>query len=226
MLVVGEAVIALDPYLTAPQQRTAGDDESPRADPERRKAEMPVLFDLAIAGFPVTSVDELYIKALNYESVIPILILWLPLVEQLQVKISLIRALTVTWAKPVAATTLLEEYRRADGQRSAGVRWAAAKALILVADDRIFDPLLELARDPKQGETRGLLVEALQNMRDPRAMPALIELLEDGNVAGNAIRALGELRAKAARPHLERFLFHRSAWIRQEAVLALNRIGR
>jgi HEAT repeat protein len=185
---------------------------------------MPVLFDLAIAGFPVTSVDELRSKTLDYESVIPILIRWLPQVENLQLKASLIRALTVTWAKPEAATALLEEYRRADGQRSASVRWAAAKALTLVADDRIFDPLLELARDHNQGATRGLLVEALQNMQNPRAVSALVELLEDGEVAGNALRALGELRAKTARPQMERLLFHPSAWVRQEAVRALDRL--
>jgi HEAT repeat protein len=48
--------------------------------------------------------------------------------------------------------------------------------------------------------------------------------LDDEDVAGHAVDALGRLRAPEALSHLDRFLQHPKAWIRKEAKKAINRI--
>jgi len=49
-------------------------------------------------------------------------------------------------------------------------------------------------------------------------------LLEDEDVAGHAVIALGNLRAKQARGKIEALLRHKKAWIRGEAGKALRKI--
>jgi HEAT repeat protein len=52
----------------------------------------------------------------------------------------------------------------------------------------------------------------------------LIDLLDDDEVVGHAIIALGKLKSKKAYPAIERFATHPKAWIRKEAKKALARI--
>ncbi|MGH3467692.1 MAG: HEAT repeat domain-containing protein, partial [Thermocrispum sp.] len=104
------------------------------------------------------------------------------------------------------------------------LRWAIGNALEVVADDDVFEDLVELARDRRYGRAREMIVVALGNMGDPRAVDVLINLLEDEEVAGHAVVALGKQRAGRARPYVERFLDHPTQWVREAARSALERI--
>jgi len=158
----------------------------------------PVLADLAEAGYHVNSVEELYHRRLDYKSAIPILLKWLPLIENLDVKEAIVRALTVPWAKPIAAPALLAEFHKLLSEPDISIKWAIANALEVVADDNSYDEIVNLVRNPQSGSAREMLALALGKMKNPDAQNVLIELLEDDMVAGHAIMALGKLRSVKA----------------------------
>lgn len=105
------------------------------------------------------------------------------------------------------------------------IGWAIANALETVADDSVFDEVAAFATDRSYGASRKMLVLSLGNMKDPRAVEVLVDLLSDKEVAGHAVMALGKLKAKSAKPKLEPFLQHPRSWVRNEAKKALARIG-
>ncbi|HEY1960216.1 MAG TPA: HEAT repeat domain-containing protein [Polyangiaceae bacterium] len=193
----------------------------------RNRAEAAPLVDaLGAAGFRVSSLSDLRNRSFDYKAAIPILIEWLAKIESLDVKQDIVRCLSVPIAKPVAARPLLNEYRRSSDESPMGLRWTIGNALAVVADDGVLDDLVELARDRQFGKTREMLVLALGNMTDERVLPVLIELLNDDDVCGYAIMALGKLKRSFTRAHIEPFLKDKRAWIRDEAKRALKGASR
>jgi HEAT repeat protein len=192
---------------------------------QNRRDSKPLREELAAAGFEVSSVAELYNSQMNYEKAIPLLLRWLPKIENPDIKESVVRALTVDWARPQAAPILIEEFRRVTDPSGTGLRWAIGNALATVADDSVFGEVAELAEDRRWGKAREMVTVALGNMRDPRAVPVLQRLLADEEVAGHALIALGNLRAKEAQADIEPFLDHPTPWVRSEAQKALAKLG-
>lgn len=70
-----------------------------------------------------------------------------------------------------------------------------------------------------------MIVLALARMRNPGAADVLIELLDDDDVAGHSIMALGRLGSARARPAVERFLEHPNSWVRSEARKTLAKLS-
>jgi hypothetical protein len=189
-----------------------------------KKDSIPVLTDLATAGFQIEWVSDLYSKRYLYKEAIPILLKWLPLVANLAVKEDIVRALAVPWAKPIAAPVLVSEFHKMKDESNTGIKWAIANALSVVADDSVFEEIVNLVQDTQHGPARIMLALALGNMKDTRAQDVLIDLLKDDLVAGQAIVALGKLKSKKALPEIELFLTHPKTWVRKEAKKALLRI--
>jgi hypothetical protein len=184
----------------------------------------PILRELAASGFKVQSVGELRQSCAEYPAAIPILVRWLPKVQNAHVKEDIVRTLSVPWASPEAVPTLITEFRGADGQQREGLRWAIANALAVTADDAAFDQLVALVTDRKYGKAREMLALALDNCHDPRSVDVLIQLLADEQVVGHAVIALGKLKSKAARSHIQDLLKHPLDWVRAEATKALAAI--
>lgn len=193
---------------------------------EISKAEAPVVAELVDAGLPVESVWDLFNKRLNYRDAIPILLEWLPKISNQGAKEGIVRALSVKWAKPDAAPLLVREFHRVEDPGGSSLRWAIGNALEVVADDAVFEGLVEIVRDRSHGKAREMVAAALGNMKNPRAVEVLIELLEDEEVIGHAIMGLGKLKARAARAAIERFLGHPKTWVRKEAKKAIARIDK
>jgi len=179
---------------------------------------------LRSVGVEVSSVWDLVNEARPYPEAIPILLQWLPKVTDDRIKEGIIRALTVKEARGIAAKPLIREFE--ESKDLYGAKWAAGNALSVVADDSVFGDLTRLARDKRHGKAREMVVVALGNMKNPRAVDVLVELLEDDEAAGHAIIALGKLKAKKARSYIEPFLSHPQQWIRTEAKRALAKIDR
>jgi HEAT repeat protein len=189
-----------------------------------KRDSVPVLADLADAGFQLDWVSDLYSKRFFYKDAVPILLKWLPRMENLAVKEDIVRALSVPWAKPVAAPALVAEFHRMRNESNSAIKWAIANALSVVADDSVFEDIVELVQDSHHGQAREMLAISLGNMKDSRAQDVLIILLDDEEVVGHAIIALGKLKSPKAYPFIERFLTHPKAWVRKEAKKALDRI--
>jgi len=188
------------------------------------KAAEPILRALGAIGFSVGTVGELLRHGRrNYRAAIPTLLKWLPQISDRHVKEDIIRTLSVPWAKPAAARVLIDEFRKTEDK---GIRWALANGLEVVADDTVFDEIVELVRDKECGMARQMLAVALGNMKDRRAVAVLVDLLGDGEeVAGHAVMGLGKLKASEARVHLNAMTRHPTEWIRDEAIKALKGLG-
>lgn len=191
-----------------------------------RQASTPVVADLNRAGFQVQWVSDLFNERKNYKNAIPILLQWLPNMDNLDVKEEIVRALSVPWAKPIAAPAMIAEFKKLQDESDAGIKWAIGNALSVVADDKVFNEIVELVQDPHNGISRQMMVIALGNMKDLHAEEVLIGLLGDEEVVGHAIIALGKLKSQKAYPELERFLSHPKTWIRKAAKQALARIDK
>lgn len=189
------------------------------------RAARPMLEELAEAGFGVDSLDVFINTNLNYKEAIPILLRWLPRIETRNVKSSIVRSLTIKWAKPAAAPPLIKEFYREDRD---GLKWVIGNALSVVADDSVFEEIVNIAQDKRHREGRQMVVVALGNMKNPKAVDLLIKLLDDDEVAPYAIAGLRKLGAKAqkARPYLDRFFAHPDPWVRNQAKRAIAKMDK
>jgi HEAT repeat protein len=179
-----------------------------------------LLDDLAAAGITVDTIADLRPRKRDYPRALPILLHWLSRVSDPAVREDIVRTLSVPYARS-AALSLIQEFKRTTDPSIEGLRWAIANALAVVADDTVFGELEELVRDKRWGKAREMLALALGNIQNPRAIPLLLELLDDEETVGHAAMALGKLKALAARSRLEALTRHRKAWIRKEATKAL-----
>ena len=187
-----------------------------------------LLAELAVAGYPVASLTELRTSGSRYREAVPVLLRWLPMVSDWQVKEDLVRALSVPWARPVAACPLIEEFGLVDERvdpTGTGLRWVVGNALSIVADDSVFDDLVRLVEDRTFGKARQMVVLGLGRSKRPEVVRVLIGLLDDEDVSGHAVKALAKLRAEDARPALERMVSDSRSWVRNEAKKALARLG-
>jgi hypothetical protein len=210
------AQLESDPEWVARRDRREG--ERRRLAEINRRDAAPVVAELRAAGLEVDSVADLHTRRMNYRHAVPILMRWLPRIDNPAVKEDIVRSLTVEWAKPQAGPLLIDEFRRADDPgEELGLRWAIGNALAEVADDSVFEEVADLASDRSWGRSREMLTVALGNMSDPRAVEVLRGLLQDEQVAGHAVMAVGKLGAREARPDIEPLLDHPRAWVRQKA---------
>lgn len=177
--------------------------------------------DLGEQGFQVKTIADLFNNKMSYEAAIPLLLRWLPRISNPDVKEDIVRALSVSWARPSAVEPLLFEFDRAE---EPGLRWATANALAVVADDSAFPRIASWVKDPTKGSAREMLAVALGNMQDPRALDLLLELAKDDDVAGHAAIGLGNFGDPRGRAALQGLLHHHKKWVREEARTALNKL--
>lgn len=194
-----------------------------KAAQEYYEAAGPLFAELSASGYEVRSLD-IFTKSDAYKDAIPILLKWLPKIANRRVKESIVRALSVPWAKGLAEAALLAKFRSASESDNLGLKWAISNALEVLATDKIFDAIVELARDRRHGAARQMLAMALGKMKNPKAVDVLIGLIEDDDVAGHSIIALKKLNATEARLYILPFLKHPKTWIRREAKKALNKL--
>jgi HEAT repeat protein len=186
----------------------------------------PLVTELRLKGYPIATVADLYNGRLHYPEAIPILLKWLPRVDDPDIKEGIVRALSVSWAKPMAARPLIQAFRYASDDSWMGLPWAIGNALSVVADDSVYDDLVELIRDKKYGKARQMLAFALANTKNPKAVDVLIDSLQDDDLTLHAVIALGKLKAKKAEEPLRTFLEQPNADLRREARKALEHIAR
>lgn len=152
-----------------------------------------------------------------------LLLKWLRVVENQNVKEDIIRTLSAPWARSDVWPAFLEQFRSTDNEH---IRWVLGNGIGLVARQSDFETLDELARDRRFGSGRLMIVLALGRMKDPRAIDTLIGLLEDPQVLMTAIMALGKLKVERARDRVADFLNDPNPDICREAKKALAAIDR
>ncbi len=187
-----------------------------------REQQRKILAALRDAGIIVSDVYDL-VNSPNRNAV-PVLLKFLAEPLDSNTKEGIVRAVTLRKARSDVLGPLITEFKNPSLSHS--VRWAIGNALEVVADDSRARDLIELATERKYGTARQMIVLGLAKLKDADSIRALLELLNDPEVEGHAIIALGKRRATHATPLIERFLGHPNTWIRREAKKALARIAR
>lgn len=194
-----------------------------------RAAVEPLIGALRIAGCNVESLEELRkIGAKGsqvYRAAVPTLSRWLGETTNQALKSDIVRTLTLPAARPDAARTLIDEFKRTEDGSETGLRWTIANALAVVADESVFDDLVRLSLDKSYGKAREMLALALATTGDARSAKVLNNLLDDEVVVGHAVMALRKLKAPVRADRIQQLLQHPEAWIRKEAKRAVVEVG-
>jgi hypothetical protein len=167
-------LLAADPVWKAAREREEA--ERQRRDEEWRAAEQPLVMDLRAAGVDVESAWDLVNTAEPYPDALPILVEHLPRPYPDRVREGIARALAVRDAR-FAWDTLRDLYDAE--QAGTDAKHGLAVALSAAADDTVIDDVITLAREDRHGDSRILLLNALERSNAPHAAATLEELASD-----------------------------------------------
>jgi HEAT repeat protein len=170
----------------------------------------------------------------DFGGAVPILVDWLPRVDDPRVKEAMVRSLTgQRGARGEGTIRLIQEFGRPEYADEASLRWAIGNALATLAGPADADAIIELLRDRSSGMARQMLCDALSRTMDPRRVDVLIDLIDDDSVGGHAILALRRigrgvlLQPERVCPMLEAVLVRPSAtkFAQRQAHAALKTAG-
>lgn len=155
---------------------------------------------------------------------VPILLDWLPRVQNEHVKETIARRLKTPSAKTIATLPLTEQFRIV---HDPSVKWAIGETLRYVADRSQYDQLVELAADPAHGQARGMLVDMLWRVKTDRADQTILAALDQPGVYRSAMSAARRRFGNdLARRYIAPLLDHPDAGVRKAAGDQLKRIDR
>lgn len=146
---------------------------------EFSRAEAPLVEELRAAGIEVESAWDLVNSSTPYPNALPILLRHLHRSYPGRVKEGIARALAVRDAR-FGWEQLKTLYR---GEQDDEARDGLAVALAAIADDELISDVIDLARDQRLGDSRLLLLRALEKSRQPRARATLMDLGTDPDLA-------------------------------------------
>ncbi len=207
------------PHLT-PEQQSALYQQ--RLDEDRT-----LIHALQQAGVYIDSIYDLVKQKGNYARAMPLLVKLLPTVSDAMVKQGIVRALGQKDAIGLAEEALIHEFLAVPPDLLGGesLKWAIGNTLEIIASDKYAEQLISLASDKQHGTSRQMLVVGLGKLKkSPQVVDALILLLDDEDVSGHAVIALGKLKALKAAPKLKQLQNDSKRWIRTEVNKALRRM--
>ncbi len=229
------------------------DPERVHTEREARYAEIskPILDELAQLGYHVKGLSDLRHQGRDWKSALPVLLNWLPRIDDPGIKDDIVRCLSVPWIGNKATRELIEEFKTYApillrtsnpwvGRQWRGMTpreeeklgpahslaWTIGNALSIVDIKGFEKQILELCRNPKYGMARQMIVYGLGRLRDPKAEETALDLLNDEDVKLHAVIALGKMKSKRALFELEKMLPDKTPGISREARKAITKIMR
>lgn len=169
--------------------------------------------------------DVIRPSVFGFRAAVPVLLDVLPRLTRPVVKEAVVRSLSTAHARPVAASALLDEFRRTSDGQNPALKWAIGNALSTVTTIQHVDALLELALDRSHGAGRQMVVDRLARFsKDDRIVQALMSLLADEDVALHAMAGLRRrLGPAAALEHIRPLTSHPSERVRRAAAQQVRR---
>jgi hypothetical protein len=188
-------------------------------------AEEPIQAELRGRGINVEWIGDLNrLPDPDYRRAVPILISWLPLIDDPHVKEWIARTLTDPRAKD-AVPHLISEFKNMVEQPPSAARWAIGNALEVHTTSRWADELIALAADRRYGKDRSMIVLGLAKIKkDPRVLKTAIDQLDDPAIEFTVIATLRRIADPRSLPILERYATHPNAWVRNHARKGIEKI--
>jgi hypothetical protein len=129
---------------------------------------------------------------------------------------TLIRLLAIPPLKKTStAKEIIGEFYRTG--LSDGTKWAIGNTMEVIANDEVLDDIIAIIDDKSNGKAREMFAVALGNMKDPKVVPCLVNLLDDEDMTGHAIMGLSKLKAVSTIDDIRKAENHPRTWVRKEA---------
>ena len=175
-----------------------------------------------VYGFEVSNYDSLKAIKRKIKLLIPLILEYIYLFEKSGYIAATIRLVSVKGFDE-ATRELLNMYY---DKKFIGNKWTIGDTLYAIQDKRFEDEYIEIVRNKDNGDSRQMIVILLGRLRCEKAIPILIDLLNDDDVDGHAIMALGYFKGKVELlQNIEPFLNHEKIWIRKQAEKAIKKIN-
>lgn len=181
-----------------------------------------IIAGLRQRGYSINSIDDLMRMSSKERDLIPFLIGLLEQFTDENDKEFIVRCLGVKGFQEIIPK-LLEEFKTAKGN---SYRWAIANSINIIHDMTIEQELITLSENKKYGTGRQMLVLSLGCYKTDSSIKCLRGLLQDEEVRGHALRALGKCGNAEVLPDIEKYCDSDNRWIRKEALNAADKIRR
>lgn len=103
-------------------------------------------------------------------------------------------------------------------------RWYISDCLFAIKSNQYIDEYLRMIANPELGQNRQMIILLVGKLKIEKAIPVLIDLLEDEDVRLHAICALGDFKKEELRCYFERFQNAKHPGWRKYAKAALKRL--
>ena len=135
----------------------------------------------------------------------------------------IIRALAVPEARGKVGSLLIEEFYKIPSENML-LRWTVGNTMEVVICDEDIDEVVKIVTDKSNGMSRQMFALALGKVPSEKSENALIQVLDDDEIAPHALEALGKLKSKKARDKILELTSHSKSLIKKEAKKALKKI--
>lgn len=182
--------------------------------------------ELQNVGILVDNIYDLVNSSKSYSEAIPVLVKLLSQgdISDDRLKEGIIRALAVKEAKGLANETLLKEFYKVPTNKMV-LGWVIGNTMAEIMMEGDLDEVIKIIRNKENGMARQMFVIGLGRIKNEKTENVLIELLNDDEIAAQALEALGKLKSHRAKSRIELLLNHPKSLIRKEAEKALKKIG-
>lgn len=181
-----------------------------------------IITGLRKRGYSINSINDLMRLSSKERELIPFLSGLLEQFTDENDKEFIVRCLGVKGFQEIISK-LLEEFKTAKGN---SYRWAIANSINIIHDMTIEQELITLSENKKYGTGRQMLVLSLGCYKTDSSIKCLRGLLQDEEVRGHALRALGKCGNSEVLPDIEKYCDSDNRWIRKEALNAADKIRR
>lgn len=105
-------------------------------------------------------------------------------------------------------------------------RWFIADCLYQISSKQYMDDYIKIISDSAYGINRQMIILLVGKLKEEKAIPVLIELLEDESVRLQALAALSYYKREEFRPYFEKFQNSKHSGWRKYAKAALKKLDK
>ena len=175
-------------------------------------------------GITIEDIYDLVNTNKSYPEAIPVLIKLLKEgITNNGNKEGVIRALAVPEAKGKIGSLLIEEFYKIPIGNMI-LRWTVGNTMEAVISEKDINDVIKIIKDKSNGMSRQMFALALGNIPSEKSEEALIQVLDDDEIAPHALEALGKLKSQKAKLKIRELVNHKKTLIRKEAQKALKKI--
>jgi len=188
---------------------------------EDRLKVIQLLGELRKLGYKFDNPNQLKSLKLKDKKLIPLLLKYLHEFKASNFKDWIVGALKVKGFNDATEDLIKEFFTAANSKVD---KWSIGDAFSVIQDKRFEDQYINIVKNKNYGTDRQMVVIALGKIKSEKALPTLLSLLEDEDINGHVVMALGYYKKTELVKYLTPFLDHMKTWIKKEAKKSIAKI--